>query len=445
MKLKKSESAPQEPGTRLKITDANSQLHLAQPDIGFPYESPVVSNIEEKLNRILVFLERETPAALADKTGGKRITEFARITCDTHFEPGGFRMISYEWGILYAAMLRAAEVLKNKRFEEYAVSRLNLIAGICPWFRKLEEKNPGYISPVHSVISPASLDDAGTMAAALVKANKVLKNSAYTPLIENYTDYICNRQFRLSDGTFARNRPYKETLWIDDLFMSVSLLSQMGDATGKTEYFDDAVQQVLQFSDRMFNHEIGLFVHGWRKDSPSCPTFHWGRANGWALMAMTELLDTLPASHSGRKLVMDLFTAHLAGIARLQSKSGLWHQLLDKNDSYTESSASAIFIYCIAKAINRGFVTAVDYGPMAVLAWNALAGRINGKGHIEGICVGTGMGFEPMFYYHRPVNIFAAHGYGPAILAATEIIGLIQDHSIENYDGALVFDYKKYE
>jgi rhamnogalacturonyl hydrolase YesR len=445
MKPKKPESTPHEQGMGTKITDANSRLHLIQPDFGFPYESPLISNIEDKLNRILLFLESETPAALIDKTGGNHITDFAGINCNTHFEPGGFRLISYEWGILYAAMLRAADVLKNKKFEEYTISRLNLIAGICPWFKILEEKNHGYISPVHSVISPSSLDDAGTMATALVKAGKAQENSAYTPLIENYTDYICNRQFRLPDGTFARNRPYKETLWIDDLFMSVSLLSQLGAATGQTAYFDDAVKQVVQFSDRMFDHRAGLFAHGWGKDAPHRPRFHWGRANGWALMAMTELLDALPAAHTGRKAVLDLFIAHLGGIARLQSKSGLWHQLLDRNDSYTESSASAIFIYCIAKAINRGLVSAADYGPMAVLAWNALAGRINGKGQIEGICVGTGMGFEPMFYYHRPVNIYAAHGYGPAILAATEIIGLVQGHSIENYDGALVFDYKKLE
>jgi hypothetical protein len=36
------------------------------------------------------------------------------------------------------------------------------------------------------------------------------------------------------------------------------------------------------------------------------------------------------------------------------------------------------------------------------------------------------MGFEPMFYYYRPVSVYAAHGYGPVLLAGAEMITLRQ-------------------
>ena len=41
------------------------------------------------------------------------------------------------------------------------------------------------------------------------------------------------------------------------------------------------------------------------------------------------------------------------GVAAVQSGSGLWHQLLDKPDSYLETSASAMFTYAIARGVNR--------------------------------------------------------------------------------------------
>jgi hypothetical protein len=47
---------------------------------------------------------------------------------------------------------------------------------------------------------------------------------------------------------------------------------------------------------------------------------------------------------------------------------------------------------------------------------------VNDKGQVEGTCVGTGMGFDPAFYYHRPVSAYAAHGYGPLFLAGAEMI-----------------------
>ena len=44
-------------------------------------------------------------------------------------------------------------------------------------------------------------------------------------MIENFIDYISNEQLRLEDGTLARNRPMKNSLWLDDLFMSVPALA----------------------------------------------------------------------------------------------------------------------------------------------------------------------------------------------------------------------------
>jgi rhamnogalacturonyl hydrolase YesR len=167
------------------------------------------------------------------------------------------------------------------------------------------------------------------------------------------------------------------------------------------------------------------------------PEFHWARANGWALMAMTELLDVLPIDHPGYKKVLEQLQAHIKGLAVYQSDKGLWHQLLDKNDSYLETSATAIYTYCIAKAINKGWIDVKAYAPMCLLAWNAVASKVNDKGQVEGTCVGTGMAFDPMFYYYRPVNIFAAHGYGPLLLAASEIINLLKHHSFQVNDSSI--------
>lgn len=38
------------------------------------------------------------------------------------------------------------------------------------------------------------------------------------------------------------------------------------------------------------------------------------------------------------------------------------------------------------------------------------------------------MGFDPAFYYYRPVNLYAAHGYGPVLLAGAETIQLLKQH-----------------
>lgn len=56
---------------------------------------------------------------------------------------------------------------------------------------------------------------------------------------------------------------------------------------------------------------------------------------------------------------------------------------------------------------DNGWINPVTYAPMAMLAWNAVTTKINDKGQVEGTCVGTGMAFDPIFYYYRPTNVFA--------------------------------------
>jgi rhamnogalacturonyl hydrolase YesR len=278
-------------------------------------------------------------------------------------------------------------------------------------------------NPVRPLLAPRALDDAGSMCAALIKAQRAgVVGAELRPQIDTLIDWISHKQFRLPDGTLARNRPLANALWLDDLFMGVPALAQMGKLTGERKYYDDAVKQILQFSDRMFVKEKGLFMHGWIQDMDFHPALHWGRANGWAILTMAEVLDVLPEDHPGRAKVLELYRAHVRGLAACQSADGLWHQLLDRPETYLETSASAIFVYAIAHGINRGWIGPLAHGPMVMLGWNAVAKRVNDQGQVEGTCVGTDMAFEPVFYSHRPTSVYAAHGYGPVLLAGAEMI-----------------------
>jgi unsaturated rhamnogalacturonyl hydrolase len=193
----------------------------------------------------------------------------------------------------------------------------------------------------------------------------------------------------------------------------------------------------------MFNREKGVFMHGWVEGMTEHPQFHWARANGWAILTMVELLDVLPENHTGRPAILELLKAHAKGLASYQSGSGFWHQLLDRNDSYLETSATAIYTYCFAKAINKGWLDALAYAPAAMLGWNAVSTKVNEKGQVEGTCVGTGMAFDPAFYYHRPISPFAAHGYGPVMLAGAEVMKLLKNHQFEINDSSVQLLLKK--
>jgi unsaturated rhamnogalacturonyl hydrolase len=419
--------------------DVTTPLHLLQPEYPVPYGKTTIDDISKVLGRIYNYLDATTPAKLVGKQSGNEIENPASSSEEAIFKPGDYRLTSYEWGVTYAGMLLAAEATGDKKYAGYTNSRLGFLAEIIPFYKTTLANNPSLVTPVNSVLKPHALDDAGAMCAAIIKAKRAGLTADVRPLIDNFIAFISKSQFRLADGTLARNRPLPNTLWLDDLFMSVPALAQMGKLTGESKYYDDAVKQVLQFSERMFVKEKGLFMHGWSQQMNPHPAFHWARANGWAVMSMVELLDVLPASHPGRAKVLAQLQAHIKGLASYQSGTGFWHQLIDKHDSYLETSSTAIYTYSIARAINRGWIDKKAYGPMVLLAWNAVATKVSKDGQVEGTCVGTGMGFDPAFYYYRPINVFAAHSYGPVLLAGAEMILLLKQNKFEINDSAVQF------
>jgi rhamnogalacturonyl hydrolase YesR len=400
------------------------------PAYPVPYAPAPAAEIKAVLDRVLGYLETASAVRIIDRDTREPVTDLAHLPPHVALDRTDFVLTSYEWGVTYSGMLDVAEVTGDARYREYTAARLAAIAAVAA---RLQAQPPLATEPagperalyLRSVLRPQSLDDSGAMAAALIKASRAgIQPAELRPWIDHYLAWITTGQFRLPDGTLARNRPQANSLWLDDLYMSVPALAQMGALTGERKYFDDAVRQIGQFSSRMFVPDKGLYRHGWVQAMEPHPVFHWARANGWAALAMAELLSVLPADHPGRPAVLEQFRAHARGLAATQGRTGLWSQLLDRPDSYLETSASAMFTFAIARGINRGWLDPLAYGPMVSLAWNAVAQQVNARGQVENTCVGTGMGFDPAFYYYRPVSVYAAHGYGPVLLAGAEMIAL---------------------
>ena len=425
-----------------QINDNNTPLHLMKPAYRIGYGVSTAEQVKQTMDRILSYIDAETPTALVDKNTGEEVKDMKKINADTQLKQGGFRLTSYEWGVTYSGALAAYEATGDESYRDYVTKRHQLLADIAPVFQKIYAKNKDIDVNIRRVIDPHALDDSGAICCSMIKS--VLKgysplNSNLSPLIQNYADYIINKEFRLADGTFARIRPQNNTVWLDDMFMGIPTVAYMGLMTGEGKYYDEAAKQVLQFASRMWVPEKGLFRHGWVESMDPHPAFHWGRANGWAILTMCEVLDVLPPSHPKYDEIMSLLKAHAAGLARLQHHDGFWHQLLDRNDTYLETSATAIYTYCFAHAVNQGWLDAKVYGPVVQLGWHAIASKVNTKGQVEGVCVGTGMGFDPAFYAYRPTHVMAAHGYGPVLWAGAEMLNLLKQQHPKSNDSAVMF------
>ncbi|MCD8225990.1 MAG: glycoside hydrolase family 88 protein [Bacteroides ovatus] len=418
------------------VNDSTTPLHLLSPDYIIPYGQLDTETVKKDIDRVFAYIDKCTPARVVNGNGDS-VTDLTHLPDDAKLNQGTYRLTSYEWAVTYMALLDASEMLNDAKYRNYVSNRVGFLAKVSPSFAELAKRTGKHDGQMRQVIAPATLDDAGAMSAAFMLTAIADPSLQLGDIIERYYDIVQNRAYRLADGTIARTRPHHNAVWLDDMFMSVPAMAARSIYANDVSQLNEAAKITSQFIDRMWLPEKKLFRHGYVEELSAQPEFAWGRANGWVILTMCRLLDVLPENNSYRDKILNTYRLHVKGLAERQDKDGFWHQLLDRPDSYTETSATAIFAYSIAHGVNQGWIDATVYGPVAQLGWEAVSTMINKQGEVENVCVGTGMGFDPAYYYYRPVSVKAAHGYGPVIWAGTEMIKLLNTYFPRMNDSAI--------
>ena len=202
--------------------------------------------------------------------------------------------------------------------------------------------------------------------------------------------------------------------------MACPFLVRWSQYTGDGSYLDDAARQIIAMA-ALLQDTDGVWFHSYFVNEKKHSPFKWGRANGWGVVATVEVLSAMPENHPARAQLLDILRRQLEGVERLQSPPGLWHQVLDHDELWEETSCTAMFAYGFARAVNRGWI-----GPsnmkVARRAFAGLQTRITADGEVNGTCEGTNIGLELAYYADRKRPDDDLHGRGVVLLAGAEIL-----------------------
>jgi len=222
-----------------------------------------------------------------------------------------------------------------------------------------------------------------------------------------------------ADGQWDRPNPDGLTnqtrFWIDDMYMITALQTRAFRATGSPVYLDRAAAEMVVYLDRL-QQPNGLFFH-----APDAP-FHWGRGNGWMAAGQAELLRVLPENHPLRPRLLAAYRKMMATLIQHQMPEGTWRQLIDRPESWPETSCTGMFAYAFVTGVRHGWLEADTYGPAARRAWLALVGYLEPDGQLREICVGTGTKNDLQHYLDRPRKTGDFHGQAPLLWTAASLV-----------------------
>ena len=329
------------------------------------------------------------PVKADPKTVGNKLS---RRLMETKHQLYFDRGIHYAEVCTWYGALRFAELTNNKELIKLLRNRFELL------FHLEKELLP---PPIHV--------DQNMFGCLPLRFYNITKDKRYLDLGLPYAD----TQWELPANANEEERKWDKKgyswqtrLWIDDMYMITIVQTHAYKVTNDSKYIDRAAKEMVMYLDEL-QRLNGLFYH-----APDVP-FYWGRGNGWMAAGMTELLRYLPKNHKDRPRIMEGYLTMMKSLKEYQNQEGLWNQLLDDPECWTETSGSAMFTFAFIMGVKNGWLDANEYAPAARKAWMALVNYLTEKNQVREICVGTNKKNDKQYYYDRPRRTGDFHAQGP--------------------------------
>lgn len=348
-----------------------------------------------------------------------RIDKSYSYTKDTYAE------WQYSHGGTMLGILNVNSVTKDDKYLKFVTAFADNIRNNMDHSKWQYYSIPSFRGSLYRLFRMTMLDDSGGPVLPFIELK--LRNSItdYDTIIEIVENQVLNTQERIIDGTICRAENDENTIWADDLFMSVPFLCRLGKVTNDHKYFDEAAFQILQFNKYLLEPNSGLYFHGFYHTRNKPANFHWGRANGWMTWAMSEALLLLPEDHENYDKIVKLFANHIKSVTKYQNSNGMWNQLLDMPETYDETSCTAMFTLALARGVINGWIDE-KYESSALLGWQAITNMIEEDGNLKGVCTGTGIRTSVEEYQSRPTFDHDPRGLGAVLTAGSEIYKMLK-------------------
>jgi unsaturated rhamnogalacturonyl hydrolase len=403
--------------------------------------TPSLRAVDEPLPRNLALVETTGKSTLNEFAGATPLQWSVRMADSTvarrgeklAFKPGGGKW-DYAAGLFTLSLLKLNEQVNDPRYVQFVEKTIGS-------FIASDGNIQGYKAAEYQLdaLNP------GKTVLALWQLTKEERYQKCAALLRKQLD----TQPRTSEGGFWHKQRYPRQMWLDGLYMSAPFYAQYTELHGgPAADFDDVAKQFRLIQQHLYDPASGLFYHGWdeskeqdwaNKTTGASSNF-WGRAIGWYGMGLADVLDFMPAEHPARPELLAAWQQLAAGVVKHQDPaSGLWWQVMDqggREGNYLEATASSMFVYTLAKGINRGCLKR-DYLPATLKAYRGLVEKLvrtdpNGQVSLTQCCSVAGLGSygHPRdgsfkYYVSEPIVENDLKGVGPFILAGLEMQRLL--------------------
>jgi len=239
--------------------------------------------------------------------------------------------------------------------------------------------------------------------------------------------FMENSAARTPDGAFVPHPPALE-VWIDVCYFTAPAIALLGRISGDAAMIERAADQMIVHHDHLADPVSGLFWHVAFLDRKSHSPCLWARGNSWFSIAAPQVIAEIEAAGQVQRLaakvdmIREALALQLNKVVSLQDSSGLWHTVIDRDDSYLEASAAAGFALALGRAIRIRLpgLDAARARHAYSRALGAICSKIDSHGAFTGVSQQTPPGD---FAFYNSIEIGTApFATGVCLMALSEAV-----------------------
>ena len=216
----------------------------------------------------------------------------------------------------------------------------------------------------------------------------------------------------------------------------------------QADMYDDIVEQLINTAALTYDTNTQLYRHAYAGQGSSASWsengantvgrsyFAWGRALGWYILAINEVLDIIPSTHNPERRadLINILSGLLTRLLTYRDTSGVWALLptltVDTTNNKLEATSSCMYAYGYLHGVRMGYLSA-DMRDTALSVYQAVVRNfvtaVGASVTLKNCVTGGNPGASSTTqtdvlnnYYSKPFADNDEHGVGPFIMASLE-------------------------
>lgn len=224
------------------------------------------------------------------------------------------------------------------------------------------------------------INDCSSIGEVVLFAYKKMGDPIFKTGADAMLDVFKTSNHKTHEGIIYHTQEPTKWIMSDGNYMLPPFLAAAGE-------YKEAIRQIDGFRKYLYHPKDKLYSHIWDDENKQFKREDfWGVGNGWSAAGITRVIKLLPENRMEEKKKLIIYVKEiLDGCLKYLRPDGLFHDVVNRPDTFPEVNLSQMLAYTIFRGVKAGYL---DFGYLvnAEIMRKAANDRVDSLGYVHDVC-----------------------------------------------------------